>query len=50
MIYALNAFKNLKLDLRRVGNKVMDAFLLTTEYRFLSVSVRFNTKISDVSC
>lgn len=50
MIYTHNAFKNPKHVLRRLGNKVMDASLVTTEYRYLPVSVRFNTKISDVSC
>lgn len=49
MIYTHNAFKNLKPGLRRVGNEVMDASLVTTEYR-CPVSVNFNTKVTDVSC
>lgn len=50
MVYTLNTSKNVKLDLGRGGNKVMDASLLTAEYRFLPMSARFETKISDGSC
>lgn len=50
MVYTLNTSKNVKLDLGRVGNKVMDASLVTPGYRFLLMSASFDTKISDESC
>lgn len=50
ILYTLNTSKNVRLDLRRVGNKVMDASIVTPEFGFLPTSASFDRKISDESC